>query len=271
MAKLVWQFDGQEPMAYPLRHERVSIGRDVANDVRLSEHAVSARHAVVITRANAVTLHDLQSSNGSWVNGKRVESQTLRHGDVIQIGRMALTFVDESEASESVELDPTKRDGTAVLGGSRVTPITVRPEPLTSANQTRPTELPDLRELDRLLGSIREHRKSEVQNNDAKRAELMLEWQRTLQYADALKIKLAEESRIRFFDVSERRGEVVLRLEKAPGQPTQLLMLTWGHAELKERGADGIWLRQPNSVDKRYDKSADALREMVATLAHLLA
>ena len=124
MAKLVWQPPGQEPMAFAIRQERVAVGRDAGNDVRLPEPAVSSRHAVIITRMNVSTVHDLNSSNGTWINGKRIESQSLQHGDVVQFGRLSMTYIDESNAASAPQAKSargaTQRESTVSLGARPV-------------------------------------------------------------------------------------------------------------------------------------------------------
>lgn len=275
MAKFVWQPQGQEPMAFAITQERVAVGRDAGNDIRLPEPAVSSRHAVVITRMGQATVHDLNSSNGTWVNGKRIESQKLNHGDVVQFGRLSMTFVDESGAVSTHSRGSTQRDATVSIG-VRPPPAAVNLNPnATGAFAAAPSapipNAPDVSELDRLLGAIRQYRSGEDQEVVKKRELMLQEWGQLMQYCAALKIRLASETRVRYFEISERRNEVVIRIERTPGQPTALLMLTWGHLDRRDRPADGIWFRQPGQPDKRYEKCPEASRELVSTIAHMLA
>lgn len=271
MAKFVWQSPGAEPLAFAIRQERVAIGRDAGNDIRIPEPAVSARHAVVITRSGASTVHDLNSSNGTWVNGKRIDSHALKHGDSVQFGRLQMSFVDETMAASDPKLSATERNPTVVMNQKTANPRAATAFTAGAAAAPPPVSGPDLSELDRLVGSIRSHRSSEQQMDANRQDELKIEWKKVMDYCVALKGKLAAESRVRFFEVSERRNEVVIRVERQPGQPTQLLMVTLGHQEIRGRAADGIWLRQAGSPDKRYEKSTDATRDLVTSIAHLLA
>lgn len=284
MAKLVWQEGGQQPMAFPLRKERVSVGRDAGNDVRLNENAVSARHAVLILRQGQVMVHDLKSSNGTWVNGSRIDVHHLRHGDTVQFGRVPMRFIDESEAvslpvSEATEKAPaqiTEKSPVKPLKSAPAAPELI-PAPHLDADATQTTpppqgsNAPDLAELDRLVGSIREHRKSEMGQDETKQNEMMAEWKRLLEYAQNLKGKLAGEKRVLFFDVSERRGEIVARIAKPGAQVPHAVTMTWGHPELKGRAGDGMWLRASGERDRRYEKCAEAAKDLLASLAHLLA
>src|SRR4051794_7809142 len=69
-----------------------SIGRGVHAGVRLDDHTVSRRHAVLIRAGDHVTIADERSLNGLRVNGRRVQSTALRHGDLVELGRVRLRF-----------------------------------------------------------------------------------------------------------------------------------------------------------------------------------
>ena len=263
-------------MAFAIRQERVGVGRDAGNDIRLPEPAVSARHAVVITRMGQSTLHDLNSSNGTWVNGHKIESQLLQHGDVVQFGRLSMTFIDESSAASAPatgQSGNTQRDATVKVGAPpelNKTGFTVTGAHHQSPSPQAAPQAPDVADLDRLMGAIRDYRKGETEQSEKKREEMFQEWQKVMGYCTALKTRLNSEPRVRFFEVSERRNEVVIRVEAAVGQPTQMVMLTWGHAEQRECALDGVWMRQPGQLDKRYEKCADVMRDLVPTIAHML-
>ncbi len=68
------------------------LGRDESCDVVLRDRSVSRRHAVVVARGASVTIRDLGSRNGSWVNGARtVGDRRLRAGDRVELGVCALS------------------------------------------------------------------------------------------------------------------------------------------------------------------------------------
>ena len=84
----------------PLNKERVTIGRHADNDIPLNDKAVSGHHAVVITILQDSFLEDLDSTNGTQVNGKQVAKHPLSHGDVISIGRNQLKYESEAGGGE---------------------------------------------------------------------------------------------------------------------------------------------------------------------------
>jgi pSer/pThr/pTyr-binding forkhead associated (FHA) protein len=75
-----------------LRHQVTVIGRGSEADVRLTDQAVSRRHAELRVANGAVMLNDLQSTNGTTVNGARITQTALADGDELRIGETVLIF-----------------------------------------------------------------------------------------------------------------------------------------------------------------------------------
>lgn len=80
----------------PLATGAVSIGRDPENDIVLDDRRVSRRHAEVRLRLGRYTLYDLQSTNGSFVNGRRVAEMALSDGDRVSIGGNEIVLRQEA-------------------------------------------------------------------------------------------------------------------------------------------------------------------------------
>ncbi|MEA3339868.1 MAG: FHA domain-containing protein [Chloroflexota bacterium] len=103
MFKLIAQ-DGTE---YPLTRPVTTIGREGSDVLLLQDDGVSRRHAKVEQRGDALVLVDLDSTNGTFVNGARLQApHTLRSGDVIQIGGSSLTVHAEGEKATRVMREP---------------------------------------------------------------------------------------------------------------------------------------------------------------------
>ncbi len=96
MAKLVLTLDGALLGEQDLDKELVTIGRRPNNDVHIDNLAVSGSHAVVRTIGNDSFLEDLDSTNGTMVNGKPIKKHILQHGDVIELGKYQLKYVNEA-------------------------------------------------------------------------------------------------------------------------------------------------------------------------------
>lgn len=83
-----------EGMIYEIRSEETLIGRNPTTDVTLLDENISREHAIVLfdPDADVYTVEDLQSTNGTKVNGKGVRSEELMNGDEIQIGHTVFRF-----------------------------------------------------------------------------------------------------------------------------------------------------------------------------------
>ena len=82
MARLVLSLDGQVMAEYNMNKERYTIGRLPDNDIRIDNPAVSGHHSLIINILNDSFLEDLNSTNGTYVNGKLIKKHALQHGDV---------------------------------------------------------------------------------------------------------------------------------------------------------------------------------------------
>jgi hypothetical protein len=100
MAKLVVTTSGTAPWDVPLDKERITIGRREDNDIRLDDGATSGHHAAVITVMSDSFLQDLNSTNGTFINGKRIQKHALHSGDVIVIGRARIEYVGDNIRAE---------------------------------------------------------------------------------------------------------------------------------------------------------------------------
>ena len=94
-AKLVIRNGGFDGMEYPLEAEETLIGRNPTTDVTLLDENISREHALILYDAESgvYTIEDLQSTNGTKVNGKGIRSHPLEPGDEIQIGHTRFQFV----------------------------------------------------------------------------------------------------------------------------------------------------------------------------------
>jgi hypothetical protein len=104
MAKLILSMDGLVLREIPLDKERISMGRKPHNDIQIDNLAISGEHAVIITLLNDSFLEDLNSTNGTYVNGQPIKKHFLQNGDVVELGKYRLKYVNEV-APETVAAD----------------------------------------------------------------------------------------------------------------------------------------------------------------------
>ena len=100
MAKLVLSLNGVVQSEHALEKERTSLGRKSDNNIQVDNLAVSNKHALVITNLDDSFLEDLDSTNGTYVNGKLIKKHALKDGDVVGIGKHELKYVNEHATAD---------------------------------------------------------------------------------------------------------------------------------------------------------------------------
>jgi pSer/pThr/pTyr-binding forkhead associated (FHA) protein len=133
MARLILSLDGQVLAEYNMNKERYTIGRLSDNDIRIDNPAVSGHHSLIINILNDSFLEDLNSTNGTYVNGKLIKKHALQHGDVVTVGHHQLRFVDtQSSDEEPDEFEKTMviTPGSAVAAAAAKKASAIAPPPV---------------------------------------------------------------------------------------------------------------------------------------------
>ena len=112
MAFIVQLHEGVAVNKLKLTKPKISIGRSPDNDVFIDDAAVSTNHAVIARVENqdvqgvpVFFIQDLESTNGTHVNGQQVQRQQLNHNDIIRIGFASFKYIDETK----VDADQTAK------------------------------------------------------------------------------------------------------------------------------------------------------------------
>ena len=92
MGKITVSLDHKVLQAVSIDKERLTIGRRPHNDIVLDMRAVSAQHAALVTVLDSSFIEDLDSTNGTLVNGQVVRKHYLQHGDIVQIGKYQILY-----------------------------------------------------------------------------------------------------------------------------------------------------------------------------------
>ncbi len=106
MAKLVLSAGDSVLFQCFVDKERLTVGRDARNPIVIDDPAVSREHAAIVPVGNDHILEDLESANGTFVNGKRVTRRILQHGDVMAFGRFHLRYLN-TRAASGIDLERT--------------------------------------------------------------------------------------------------------------------------------------------------------------------
>lgn len=88
--------EGMVLKTIPLEKDRMTIGRRSGNDIQIDNLAISGEHAVIALEHGERILEDLESTNGTQVNGQPVRRHMLKNGDVIELGKYRLKYLDET-------------------------------------------------------------------------------------------------------------------------------------------------------------------------------
>src|SRR3569833_965104 len=96
MPKMIVSIDGVVIKEVQLTKDRTTLGRRPYNDIVIDNLAVSGEHAVLQLSGNEVFLEDLNSTNGTYVNGKAVKKQLLQNNDTVEIGKYKIKFINEA-------------------------------------------------------------------------------------------------------------------------------------------------------------------------------
>ncbi|MDI1240276.1 MAG: FHA domain-containing protein [Polaromonas sp.] len=114
MPKMIVSIDGVVIKEVQLTKDRTSLGRRPYNDIVIDNLAVSGEHAVLQMSGNDVFVEDLNSTNGTYLNGKAVKKQQLNNGDTVEIGKYKIKYVNEA-ASPGFEKTMIIKAGSAGL------------------------------------------------------------------------------------------------------------------------------------------------------------
>ena len=146
MPKLVFKLSDNQSLDFPLAGDHVRLGRNAANDIVIDNSWISSFHAEFrLGKDGVIEVRDLQSSNGTTVNGTRIETARLSPGDTVGFGQLEATFDPQPESLtgpgtapvRAMKPEPATTPGP--LKGPRLAkPVTQPVQPLPRAADTQP-------------------------------------------------------------------------------------------------------------------------------------
>jgi len=143
MSKLVLTHDGAVIKEFALDKERLTIGRKPNNDIHIDDPTISGEHAAILMLQNAY-VEDLNSTNGTSLNGKPVNKRQLTNGDLIKIGRHEFKFIDENvnefertvmilpQKSKKEVIEPPKKYQVSIVSGPKTGEVISLSKPYTT-------------------------------------------------------------------------------------------------------------------------------------------
>jgi pSer/pThr/pTyr-binding forkhead associated (FHA) protein len=108
MGKLVVSLDGVVIKEVQITKDKTTLGRRPYNDIVIDNLAVSGEHAVLQMVGQDVFIEDLNSTNGTYINGKAVKKQLLQHNDTVEIGKYKIKYlsVETSDYEKTMVIKP---------------------------------------------------------------------------------------------------------------------------------------------------------------------
>lgn len=101
MPKLLLKFQAAVIKEIPLDKDSLSVGRKPDNDIVVDNPAISGRHCKISLEGGTYYVEDLESTNGTYVNEKRIKKAGLKHNDVVGLAKHALVFVEDAPPPEA--------------------------------------------------------------------------------------------------------------------------------------------------------------------------
>lgn len=111
---MVLSMDGLVLKEISLHKERLTIGRKPHNDIQIDNLAISGEHAVVVTILNDSFLEDLNSTNGTLVNGQPITRHVLKNNDIVELGKYKLKYMADSNVAVLPEAQLTRTNLEAI-------------------------------------------------------------------------------------------------------------------------------------------------------------
>ena len=115
MAKLVILNQGMTGRMFELNVDRTTVGRVEENTFQIADGSVSSRHAEILRQGSEILVRDLNSTNGTYINGEKISEAVLKPGQILRFGQVELKIDDGQPISPSASAAP------ALVGSPRKT------------------------------------------------------------------------------------------------------------------------------------------------------
>ncbi|MBI3417297.1 MAG: FHA domain-containing protein [Verrucomicrobia bacterium] len=115
MAKLVLLSEGLTGRSYELKVDRTTVGRVDDNAFQITEPSVSSHHCEILLRGSDVVVKDLNSTNGTFINGEKTAEAVLKPGQILRLGQIEMRLESTTATTAAGPTEKKKLDQTAVI------------------------------------------------------------------------------------------------------------------------------------------------------------
>jgi predicted component of type VI protein secretion system len=126
MASVTVIFGGQEQKVFELDKPRMVVGREPSCEIHIDNLGISRNHCAFVNKSDAFVIQDLGSSNGTYVNGRKITEHFLNDADEVIIGKYTLRFKNETQAAAVSSKSASEEAGvpdtlnTYVMDGAKI-------------------------------------------------------------------------------------------------------------------------------------------------------
>lgn len=110
MPKLVVLSEGLTGRTYELKVEKTTIGRLEDNAFQVSEQSVSSHHCEVLLKGSDVVVKDLDSTNGTFINGEKITEKPLKPGQILRLGQVEMRLEGDGQPAPGTPADKKQMD-----------------------------------------------------------------------------------------------------------------------------------------------------------------
>lgn len=153
MAKIIVTLNDAILDEFSLVKVRTNIGRRPNNDIHLDNLAISGEHATIVKMGSDYFIEDMDSTNGTLVNGEATKKQLLKHQDVIELGKYQLKFLNDNSEVHSSFNASSAFEKTMMMHPSAINPARAKKTKATVANDISPSSAQTARAEERSLSA----------------------------------------------------------------------------------------------------------------------
>lgn len=115
MPKLLLKFNAAVIKEIPFDKDALAVGRKADNDIVIDNPAISGHHCRISVQGGTYFVEDLESTNGTFVNEKRIKKSGLHHNDVVGVAKHALVFLEDAPPPEAAPEAPEEPPADATM------------------------------------------------------------------------------------------------------------------------------------------------------------